>query len=209
MNIFLVRHCESIGNVEKKLQGWFDSPLTELGRRQSEQLAQRLSGCGIERVYSSPLCRAMDTARAIAAGAGCDFEELTLLKEINVGCGEGMTIDEVESRFQAEVRDLLEKTRDDASLPGGETLGLFYRRAGKLWKFLTESTKYSTMACVSHGWMLNALLKIVRGEPLSSRNRVFPNGGVQHVKRTDEQWEVVSLEYIEKETRDMRIWQLF
>jgi len=209
VDIFLVRHCESVGNVEKKLQGWFDSPLTEQGKLQAEELARMLSGRGIRHVYSSPLHRAMDTARAIAAGSGCRVEELELLKEIDVGSGEGLTIDEVESRFPDELTRLRDRTLSDASLPGGETLNHFHERAGQLWAFLTDGTVYDKMACVSHGWMLNALLKIVRDEPLSARNMVFPNGGVQHLKKRAGRWEVVSLDFVEKETHAMRVWQIF
>jgi broad specificity phosphatase PhoE len=209
VDILLIRHCESIGNSEKKLQGWFDSPLTEKGRGQAEDLAGKLAGCGIEHLYSSPLSRARATAEVLAVRIGCTLEILELLREIDVGDAEGLTIDEVENMYPHHVRDLLQKSRGDASLPGGETRAHFHHRAGELWEFLSSRVRYRVFGCVSHGWMINALLKKAQGLPLASRNLVFPNGAVQHLRSEGDRWEIVTLDCIAHETRGMRVWQLF
>jgi len=209
VDIYLIRHCESVGNREKKMQGWFDSPLTGKGKRQAKEVALRMKGRDVQRLFSSPLARAVDTARVISREIGCSLEELELLREIDVGKAEGITIDEAEELYPDHVRDLLKKTVKDASLPGGETLARFHDRAGRLWVYLCSQKQFHTIACVSHGWMINALLKKAQSKPLTTRNLVFPNGAIQHLRSDEKRWEVVSLEFVEEETSGMRMWQLF
>jgi broad specificity phosphatase PhoE len=209
MEIFLIRHCQSIGNRDRKIQGWLDSPLTEEGREAARKLAGRLAGSGIGIIYSSTLRRALETARVLGEALDCPVREIELLREINVGCAEGLTVDEVEKTYPLELKDLLRKEKPEASFPGGETLGEFHRRSGEAWKFLTAPWQPQSIACVSHGWMLNALLKRALGLALSSRNLVFPNGSIQHIRSHDGLWELVSLEKMEAETPRMRVWQIF
>ena len=66
--ITLVRHAESTGNAEERLQGRTDYPLSERGRRQAVALARRWKGEGItfDHVVSSPLSRALESARILA-----------------------------------------------------------------------------------------------------------------------------------------------
>lgn len=208
VDIFLVRHCQSTGNRDRKIQGWLDSPLTEEGREAARRLADRLAVSGIEIIYTSTLRRALETARVLGGRLGCPVRELELLREINVGSAEGLTIDEVEKTYPLELKELLGK-EPRASFPGGETLGEFHRRSGEAWELLTAPWQPGTIGCVSHGWMLNALLKRALGLPLSARNRVFPNGSVQHIRVSDGRSELVSMEKVENETPRMRVWQIF
>jgi broad specificity phosphatase PhoE len=209
MELFLIRHCQSIGNRDRKIQGWLDSPLTREGGEAAHRLSERLAGKGIEIIYSSTLRRALETARIVGEALDCPVRELELLREINVGGAEGLTVDELEKTFPGELKELRGKGKPEAAFPGGETLGEFYGRAEKVWEFLNASWQPGIVACVSHGWMLNALLKRALGAPLSTRNRVFPNGSVQHVKSADGRWGLVSLEKVENETPGMRVWQVF
>ena len=64
--LILVRHGETVHNVAGIAQGWNDSALSDRGARQVSALAQRLANAGVTALYSSPLERAMSTARAIA-----------------------------------------------------------------------------------------------------------------------------------------------
>ena len=62
MLLYCIRHGETSYNAEGRIQGQFDTPLSPLGRKQSEAIARVLAGARIEVVYSSPLMRAYDTA---------------------------------------------------------------------------------------------------------------------------------------------------
>ena len=71
-NIYFTRHGETVWNVENKICGMTDSPLTARGQQQARQLGTlvRDSGLHIDEILYSPLSRAADTAKAIAAATG-------------------------------------------------------------------------------------------------------------------------------------------
>ena len=80
-NIYFTRHGETVWNVENKICGMTDSPLTARGQQQARQLGAlvRDSGLHIDEILYSPLSRAADTAKAIAAATGlparCHFAD--------------------------------------------------------------------------------------------------------------------------------------
>ena len=71
-SIYFARHGETVWNVENKICGMTDSPLTAHGQEQARQLGAlvRDSGLQIDEILYSPLSRAADTAKAIAAATG-------------------------------------------------------------------------------------------------------------------------------------------
>jgi broad specificity phosphatase PhoE len=97
--IVLVRHGETDWNRERRFQGHADQPLNEVGRLQAGELADILGGGRLAAVYTSPLRRASETAAIVAERLGLDAHELDALREIDVGSWQGLTIDEVKTRF--------------------------------------------------------------------------------------------------------------
>ena len=70
--LYFTRHGETVWNVENKICGMTDSPLTERGRQQARELGEavKASGVHIDEILYSPLSRAADTAMAIAEATG-------------------------------------------------------------------------------------------------------------------------------------------
>src|SRR6266508_3490749 len=66
MRLLLVRHAESLGNAERRLQGRREFPLTARGVAQAQALAERLASMSIAAVYTSTVGRPMETAEIIA-----------------------------------------------------------------------------------------------------------------------------------------------
>jgi broad specificity phosphatase PhoE len=90
MLLLLVRHGQSLGNVEGRIQGG-DDPLTDLGRQQARRLAAKLAERGdITHLYASPLDRAIETATII--GDAIDLTPVSIpgLAEINAGRAAGL-----------------------------------------------------------------------------------------------------------------------
>ena len=87
--IFLVRHGQTVHNVAGITQGWSDSELSDVGRTQVRQLAQRLAQYEPTALYSSPLGRAMSTAEAIREATGLEIITVDDLREMNYGGWEG------------------------------------------------------------------------------------------------------------------------
>src|SRR5258708_3703373 len=96
--IALVRHCESVGNAEDRLQGQADYRLSARGRAQALALAQRWKNEAItfDHVIASPLSRALETARIIACGLEIENVETDpLWMEQDTGARSGMKWDEL------------------------------------------------------------------------------------------------------------------
>ena len=70
--LYFTRHGETVWNVENKICGMTDSPLTEKGRQQARELGEavKASGVHIDEILYSPLSRAADTAKAVADATG-------------------------------------------------------------------------------------------------------------------------------------------
>lgn len=89
MKLLLVRHGQTIWNTQMRTQGHTDIELNDIGRRQADSIARRLSHMQIDAVYASPLSRAMNTARTIAEQQGIEAISHPLLMERNFGIWEG------------------------------------------------------------------------------------------------------------------------
>jgi len=150
--LYLLRHGETEFNVEGRLQGQQDSPLTARGRAQARAhgvlLGELIAEPDTWRVVTSPLGRAMDTARLACAELGLPeaaIETDARLKEIAYGDWEGLTYAEIEVRNSD---DWAARQRDPWRyvVPGGESYEMVAARAGD---FLNEARGNTIV--VSHG----------------------------------------------------------
>ena len=163
MTLLLVRHGESAGNVAGVIQGWTDAALTEDGRVQAAAVAERLAGQPLAAVYTSPLARARDTARAIAVRAGLEAVELPDLRERHYGRAQGLTWAEAAERWPL---GPAEHHRDwAAAVPDVEPLGELRRRAVEVVELLLDRHQDDTAVCVSHGGTLVQVIAHLFGLP--------------------------------------------
>ena len=93
--MILARHGETASNRDGLGLGLQDVPLTEKGRKQAEALAEALADAKVAAVYSSPLRRAVDTARAIASRHRLEVVVDEGLTEMDVGELDGLSFDEM------------------------------------------------------------------------------------------------------------------
>lgn len=118
--IFLVRHGQTAWNLEHRLQGQLDSPLTAEGIAQAQRVATRLIGSGIRTVCTSPLGRARETARIIAEQLDADVLEVPELADVHHGAMAGMTWDEIDEAHPG-AREDRAANRYGWAFPGGES----------------------------------------------------------------------------------------
>ncbi len=118
--LFLVRHGQTRWNLEHRLQGQLDSPLTEDGVRQAQSIAERVADRGITTVCSSPLGRALHTAVIIADRIGAELVEVPDLAELHHGEMAGLTWEEIDQRFPS-AREARAANRYGWAFPGGES----------------------------------------------------------------------------------------
>ena len=94
MKIYLMRHGETEYNRVGRLQGQSDIPLNEFGIQLAEKTAEGLKSVSFDAVFSSPLQRALETARIVSGSRDVKVETDERLKEIHFGAGEGARFDE-------------------------------------------------------------------------------------------------------------------
>ena len=100
--LFLVRHGATSATQEDRFSGSSGAELSEEGRWQAARLGERLSHQNITAAYSSPLSRALDTARIIAEQCGLEPATRDGLREMGHGHWEGMKRRDVEEQFAVE-----------------------------------------------------------------------------------------------------------
>lgn len=129
MYLYLVRHGQSEGNVLKTFHGQTDYPLTETGREQARQAAEKLKDIPFTRCCASDLSRAWDTALACLKGRAVEAECCPALREQNVGDIEGLTWEQMEKRYPKELQVFLGDWFHSTP-PGGESAQEMAARVG-------------------------------------------------------------------------------
>lgn len=98
-NIFFIRHTESEANLKNILASQLNFPLTKNGKQHALEIGVNLKKIAvIDRIISSPLLRAKQTAQLIAESYGLNVESDTRLTEQNIGIFSGMTYSEINNR---------------------------------------------------------------------------------------------------------------
>jgi phosphoserine phosphatase len=95
--IYITRHGETEWNKEKRMQGWLDSSLTALGRKQAQWLGERLKNVEFHAIYSSSLGRAYETANIVRMERNLQILKNDAFKEINMGSWEGKSQEEIKA----------------------------------------------------------------------------------------------------------------
>ena len=107
MYLYLVRHGQSTGNERQLFFGLRDYPLTQLGREQAQQAADKLREVEFTRCLASPLARAWDTALTCTQGRPIAPEPCPALREQDMGELEGLSWGAAEARFGDRIGQLL------------------------------------------------------------------------------------------------------
>ncbi|HVN86965.1 MAG TPA: 2,3-bisphosphoglycerate-dependent phosphoglycerate mutase [Candidatus Binatia bacterium] len=122
--LVLLRHGESQWNLENRFTGWVDVPLTDKGREEARQAAEKLRGIHFDRAYTSVLQRAIDTLAIVLdviGQAGIPIERDQALNERHYGDLQGLNKAETAKKFGDEQVRLWRRSYDVAP-PGGESL---------------------------------------------------------------------------------------
>lgn len=155
--LILVRHGYTYWNEEKKYQGFADISLNPQGIEEAEKLSKRLSVEKIDRVYSSPLKRALQTAEIVNANFNKKIHICECLKEINFGDWEGFTFDEIVRTYPDLSQQWLDKPADMRP-PNGENFRDLQERAIKVLHEIYDLNKGNNVLIVTHGGLISVLV---------------------------------------------------
>ena len=108
---YLVRHVETANNVSRVIQGHQDSPLTENGIKQAEELGKKLKKIKFDLVFSSDILRAKRTAEIVAKEQNLEIEASEMLRERNWGELEGKTSEYYNKTYREYVNSLSHEER--------------------------------------------------------------------------------------------------
>lgn len=155
--IYLVRHCEAMGNQKRIFQGSVNLDITPLGAKQLEFLTERFKNIKIDAAYTSPLIRAQKTAFAVLGDRFMDVKIDFDLREINAGIYDGKPF---EGTFAAN-REMAEVWFDhpqDFAPEGGEPMRHAYERIYKAVKRIAEENPDKTVVIALHGGVIRCLM---------------------------------------------------
>jgi broad specificity phosphatase PhoE len=161
LHLILVRHGETEWNVQRRYQGQFNVPLSSVGRKQAERIAQRLASQKIDAVYASDLERAWETAAIIAAKHNLAVASEPRLRELKFGVLEGLTFDEAQIQYPEMITAWLKDFNQPPQ--GAETIDLFNARIISLLDELKQKHDEETLLLVGHGGSLSEVLRVVLG----------------------------------------------
>ncbi|KEI15208.1 histidine phosphatase family protein [Clostridium haemolyticum] len=157
--IYLTRHGQTQWNLNKRLQGWKNSPLTELGISQAEALRDRLKDIEVDIIYTSPIERAYKTAEIVRGDKNIDIIKNDGLKELNYGEWEGSTIEEIEKNpmYNEQLDNLFNNPKKYIPF-GGETYEHLLERIDATMNEILEKNKDKKVLIVTHGMTLKGLI---------------------------------------------------
>lgn len=181
MLMICVRHGQSRFNAEGRIQGQQNTPLSELGVAQAQAIAAALAREPIDAVFSSPLERALATARPTAEALGLEVRIEPRLQEINAGVFQGLLWSEIETRYPEEGRRW--RAHDpDFVVPGGESRRQLMARGREAFDAMRAAGPFDRVAVFTHGGVLGAALKSLLGIPAEQSPFGFYNGSINRLR---------------------------
>ncbi|KIC88809.1 2,3-diphosphoglycerate-dependent phosphoglycerate mutase GpmB [Pantoea agglomerans] len=171
LQVYLVRHGETVWNAERRIQGQSDSPLTEKGEQQAWQVGERVKHLGITHIITSDLGRTRRTAEIIADACGCSVTLDPRLRELNMGVLEKRPLDGLTAE-EEQWRATLVNGTEGGRIPEGESMTEMATRMHAALNACLDLPAGSRPLLVSHGMALGALVSTILGLPAYAERRL-------------------------------------
>lgn len=173
-NIYLIRHAEAEGNIYRRAHGWYDGRISAKGRRQIDALAGRFRDVHLDALYSSDLGRTRQTAGAILKYHDLPLTPEPKLREISMGSWEDLPWGNLTHLYPEAMRAFNDDP-DRWTAPGAETFPELRARIKGAVLDIAARHPGETVACVSHGMAIRALVSGLLGVPSNEIHKV-PHG---------------------------------
>ena len=148
--LYIVRHCETMGNHLKVFQGNSDFEPSPVGDGQITALGKRFKDIAVDVVYSSPLGRAVKTAAPIAKEKGLDIITHNDLREIHGGVIEGKHLSDIFNNHR-DLEDTWNTAPQNFAPEKGESMRGVYARVSACIDKIVRENKDKNIVVVSHG----------------------------------------------------------
>lgn len=183
MHLYFTRHGESEANILREISNrGYRHGLTEKGRRQAVELAEKMGNLGVTFLYTSPLQRAVETAQILSQALGIPYEVTDALREFDCGIAEGRADAEAWALWKSDWVEWFERGNLAYRIQGGESyLDIQARFVPFIERLVAEKGQSNeSLVLIGHGGtfacMLKSVLVIPRLADLPAE-LPFPNTG--------------------------------
>lgn len=184
MKLFLIRHGQTVTNLEQRWTGQSEVELTEQGRREAEEIAPILAEIPFDKVFSSDLSRAVITQQL--ALPGYTAEQTPLLREFDVGSLTG-------KRFA----DVPVEQRKPYEYYGGESVQDVCNRVRQFLKEL-EGKPWENVAAFAHNGILGSAMRVVLNADISGAVIRSGNCAIHVFEFDGKLWRLLAWNYMKK-----------
>jgi 2,3-bisphosphoglycerate-dependent phosphoglycerate mutase len=198
--LVLIRHGQSLWNLENRFTGWIDVPLTQVGREEARQAANKIAGIKFDVAYTSALSRAQDTLKEILTTLGVDLPVIRdqALNERHYGDLQGLNKAQTAEKYGAEQVHKWRRSFDIPP-PGGEALKNTAERTLPFFEraIMGDLRNGKNVLVVAHG---NSNRSIVMSLEKMSGDEIVKlelGTGIPRIYDFDDQGNVVSMTNLE------------
>lgn len=177
--ICLVRHGETDWNAMGKIQGRTDISLNATGKRQAEECAQYFSNSEWDRIVTSPLKRAKQTANIMNQSLQIPVIEMEEFVERCYGDAEGLTREE-RQRLYPQGKDI----------PNQEPRNMLAQRVMKGMQRIQEEYPNEKIILVAHGGVINTILAVLSNGEIGSGKTKLINACISNLHFMENQWKI-------------------
>ena len=170
--LYIVRHAETTGNIEKRLTGRKDYELTKKGVLSAGKLAQKLSDIKFDKMYSSTSNRTLKTIKPLADMNNLEIVQMDDLCEMYFGDFDGLKWDEV-NRIDPSIKQRQNEINEISGIPNQESMDQASKREYRCIKEICENNIGKNILICSHGVVIEGFLRIIAGIPFTYEREKF------------------------------------
>lgn len=190
--IILVRHGETQWNRELVFRGRKDIPLNERGLLQAQAIGEALRSKKIDAIYSSPLARAIETARPLSESLKIEIKLHKGLVDANFGKWEGKAVSQVEKEYP-ELFKIWKEKPWEIEFPAGESYKEIADRSYKALLDIAQAHKDQTVAIFTHRFILKVLVCEAIGLKKGFWNIFLSTGSISELWYEDKKFVLAKL----------------
>ncbi len=181
-NIYLVRHGESIANVNKIFAGQLDVSLSELGKKQAQCVLNFFKNINVNEIYSSSLSRAVETIKPTAEYLSLKINLDDRLKEINGGDWEGRFYEEIHNNSY-QFREVWKNDLVNCVCDNGESVRDCAKRVFNAFLDIVNNSNAKNIIICSHAFAIRAILAYVLYQNVEEINKIsfLVNAGISQI----------------------------
>lgn len=196
MKLYLVRHGETDWNKARKIQGQVDIPLNEFGIHLAEETGKGLKDIPFDICFTSPLCRARQTAEIILKGRNIPIVDEPLIMEMAFGEYEGKCCSSQGWELPENFHRFFDGPEKYEAPEGGENFEQVKIRVGKFLERIAadDTLKDSSILVTTHGAALAGMLNYMKKEPISNYwgQGVHKNCAVSEIEKKDDGFHILT-----------------